>query len=438
MTKDTYVARFMATNHASFSNGDMFRVAFGIKNTSDYDVEIRKIYTESMFGWDVAQTSNPISVWRTTSDSQGEGVTSLKHDTNATLPAQVSCAKHGSVTTSALINHPGQGLGTRLTATNGAIWSSRHSFVPPWSAINGTFKSGGFVQPVVLQEGQGVAVINDSPSMRPRSQFVHVMFRRQDTGDTFTASSYNAPAGERDVMLSLFNGSGSGIVLEVMRIESHDFGIGTLNSSDTDASSNQPSQATSSFRLALVSDLIDGEIVTPAAFDTANVLPSGISCYRGGSASPLPGGSTNQAAGLLQENTGVINTTTFLAFQRINALRLLHSHVLEGWQLGSTGYPRRVKGGAFRELYRSPGDGQGFFVKKGACFALLWWARPQTTSLMQASTFSLATGVIPFSGDENASTLSNFNLNVEFAVTPGAGTPVTGAVLSVAGGSFIS
>lgn len=436
--KDTYIARFMGCNQSNMSQGNLWSAVFGIQNSSDYDVEILRIYTESMSGWDATQTTNPISIWVTSADTSGETVTPLKHDTNATLPTQVTTKKHSSITTTSLFNHPGQGIGMR---TNGnAIWSGRHGFAPPWNLLHGTYRSGGFVQPKVLREGQGIAVVNDSPNIRPRSQYVHIMFRNQSTGDTYTASAYNVPAGERDVMLSLFNGTGSGVILEVMRIESFDYGAGFVNTSDSTSdgniASNQVGQSSPSFRLALVADLTDGELVVPASMDTANVLPSGISFFRGGYAIPLPGSSANQTHDLLQEATLLVDVTPFLSIQRQGILRLVQSHVLEGWQAGSANFPHRWKTGAMRDLFRRPNlDGAGYTVKKGTCLALLWWARFNTPGSMQSSPFTISGGQ-PWSGDENASTLSNFNINVEFAVSIGGGTPIIG--VPIVSGSFIS
>jgi len=376
----------------------------GIKNTSGFDVEVRHILMETNMGRDTADSTNPQPIYRLTALTGGTALSVNKHDTtNAALPSQVSVVTHpDSFTRTDYISGPGQLAGTKLaspTIFGSRVGTARMGIVAGW------FHSATFVQPMVLREGQG--------------QYGSIYIRNQATGATYSAFVRPVPIAEQDVMIAVFNGTGSGVILEVLWVESNDIGYGGENTTeDTGLFIGTTLSSTYGYRIVKCADLVEGEAVTPLAMDTTNAaLDSHITFWK----NPLIvlGDSSDSSlmarlwetmdvsAGTLSDYQAIL-----LYGQHLGTIRPFNRDPTETFGAGNANFPRLFEG-PYRRMFRAKGSAvPGFVVKQNECIAIVNYFRHEGIfSNAQSNT----------GGDEGVSSLVNYNLVMEFTVSISTG-----------------
>lgn len=122
------------------------------------------------------------------------------------------------------------------------------------------------VQAITLREGEGLALSSsDANPVYPQTLLLTLMIRNLSTSDTYTVSTQFHPSEMAGAGFALLNGSGSGIVLKVEKIEVSDIGEPTL--------STTPPLA----RLVRIFKLIGGKDIAPIFMDRgdSSLIPSG-------------------------------------------------------------------------------------------------------------------------------------------------------------------
>jgi len=435
MTAATWTVRGTGcTAEKQNASGRLLSGLFGIKNQSDYDVEVRHLLMEISQGFDSIQTVNPQTIYRITSVSDGMNLTVVKSDSNsAALPSQVRVVSHpASITEAGIIARPGQLRGTRTGNTSNAVspFGSRVG-TAPYSIMAGWQRSGGHVQPIVLREGEGIAWLQRS-GVSPHVQYGHVVFRNQASGASYNATTRAIPVGEQDTMLVVFNGSGSGIILEVIRIESHDVGFPAASSNDTAELSHPISVM--GYRMMKCTDLINGEAVTPVPRDTANTaLPSTIQVFTNPQVVLGDAGRSGDYANRIinQVNDGQNSTQNYgvlYALQLAEVIRGWPRDPTESWFPGSANFPRLMEG-PYRRLYRTRGSNvPGIVLKKGECLAIVYMYRH----------IMVGQAGVTMPDDEGLPTLVNYNFNAEFTTQIVAGTQISAPVVPPSGATIIT
>lgn len=218
--------------------------------------------------------SGKLSAYRTTATSGGEAVAAIKRDTgSADLPAEVTCTIYpSSVTTTGnalrgIIDAPSMIFASTNQWLAARVYGGSYSaYMRQNNADTLRFSGDANVERIVLREGEGVALVLGTYGW-PRSGQVNITLREETTGETYQYRSRDigTPALLGQAYISLFNGSGSGVVLGVNSIE---FPL--------DGEHNFPV-----FRMARIDGVLGGETVTPMAADTANSAPAALVCTKG-------------------------------------------------------------------------------------------------------------------------------------------------------------
>lgn len=208
---------------------------------------------------------------RITALSGGRALTPIKMDSDSSdLPAQVSLVREpGSVTTAGVLRRgvKGQLLGT-ARSPQFARWAKGGGFL---GALNATtvydMRDGGAgSQAHVLREGQGVVLATGAAAGNPYRVQVRAWISVDGTGACHLVSTVlNMGAGPNP--LAIFNGSGSGVVLHLARVE-----VEELYTDD----------AIPLLTVETISGLRDGHALAPVPMDTGNAaLPAGVMVRRG-------------------------------------------------------------------------------------------------------------------------------------------------------------
>lgn len=197
---------------------------FAVVNESSADIiEVRKLAVELAHCADLAQGFlGSCQLRRITAISGGEALTPEKHlSTAANLPSQVSVVRRpSSVTTNGVY---------RRVVPIGMLRAGVISSVMNFPRVKADTTTGGggshlgavfsivdssSEQAIVLREGEGIALYSDTGSapFDMRLNFVLVV---QGTSATFSCLASFSPAGVGRAVAAVFNGSGSGIVLEL-------------------------------------------------------------------------------------------------------------------------------------------------------------------------------------------------------------------------------
>lgn len=214
-----------------------------------------------------------VQVVRTTAMVGGTSVIAVKHDTNnADLPSQVRLVvQPDSVTVSDNL---------RVVA-DVPTWSSTGAVSPMTAALPGRVMPGqqvqpsdalrvtgeAAVQPIVLRGSQGLALMQKDFGV-PHAGAIGFILTNQATGATYSVRSRDVKTPARlDVPLfGIFNGVGSGIVLEVRVVEWPAEGEG----------------GSPRYRLARISDVQGGTVGTAVLHDTTNAaLPASVALIQG-------------------------------------------------------------------------------------------------------------------------------------------------------------
>jgi hypothetical protein len=218
-----------------------------------------------------------------------------KHDTSVSnQPSQIQAlAFPKSVTEVEDILQRGDCPSPTFSGTGGAPANSRTilaSGASRRSSLNcsDTFFSSflGTVQGLVLREGEGVAFMQRVFSW-PHAKKLRVVFR--DTsgppGHTyfFTSPDVGSPPILSMPIWALFNGVGSGRILELVRVELAPDGAADTNQLCTAHETNGAlvNFAGNTCRLMYLDDVDGGDLIAPSAHDSNNGPPPGVFCYGG-------------------------------------------------------------------------------------------------------------------------------------------------------------
>lgn len=391
-------------------------VYMGISNNSDAELVVRNIYVE-MLQPDVGDMPAQ-GVYRLDALMGGESLAVAKSDTgNASLPSQVKVVKNpDDYTLGDLFSEPGQLRGTRTGWTDQqVIFGARLRADKSSSYLNMRGRpSGSPVEPIVLREGEGLAWAQ-TVAGTPKQQWGMAIIRNQSSGATYYATVRDVPSKALQCMIAVFNGSGSGVVLEVDLVEALDAG----HQGDGTTTYPEQSSAYPGIRLVLGSSIEDGEDVTPYAHDTNNTLPSGITATKNGIIRTADHAITAWPMRGQPPDTADMAYHTLGSMQRVGLFRGFTVKPTESWGVAST-IPTLRFSGSTRKLYDSPGgpiDGatSGIVVRRGECLALCHWYQCIDWASLSGTVLSKADTVL---------TMAIMNVTFEFTVGVGQGTKI--------------
>jgi len=220
-------------------------------------------------------TSNRLNTIRTSAQSGGIAVASIKLDTAAAdLPSQVLIAEGPDITTAGAVLRTALDL-PQLNPTRAVAY-------PPWrtpgTADRIYAQAGADVQGQVLREGQGLAVFATGRVAKENWPLAVVVVFTVGA-DTYMLRS-RVTTGSMDCAIGLFNGSGSGVVITVRGVYA------------TEVATDE--QLLRRFQLEPISGLRGGvSLDTVTGLDSTAALPSSILCV--------------EKAGCLQESADAID-----------------------------------------------------------------------------------------------------------------------------------
>lgn len=192
----------------------------GIMNNygSDTIVRIKELHINELIARTTTALTN-INLYRTTAVVGGESVAITQFDSSTSLPAAVSAVKYPSsvTTTGDVLKQILPLTGLSLTGTLAAHQGFGASMKAGGLNLN-TWYSGfnSETQNIVLREGQGIVLRTTytSPQNYPMELIVHL----SDGTNTFIVSEVVNHQSATE-LFSLFNGVGSGVILNIARIE---------------------------------------------------------------------------------------------------------------------------------------------------------------------------------------------------------------------------
>lgn len=341
-----------------------------INDTMDRIVTLRRVW------WDipvhqaipqVAPASAPlgtIEYRRVSSVSGGELLTAAEHDTTNALPSQVSVRvrpssatlgdlvglrseKHRASQGASSTNHPNAlTLGQTMPVQQDARWN----------------KSAP-TQPYILREGEGLGIVQTLSAM---AQIVwgEVVLRELSSGETYryVSTLFNAEVlGHPQVVV--FNGSGSGVVIEVVAINTFiPFAL---------ASSQASEDGMGGVGLSYVSKKrwVGGEDLPIVSYDTGNPAPTGIVLKRQPSNSAVLDHLVSAMATWTRTFTNVTNTT-FPGLRHQANYRVISGATSIGWPIFSAGTMGRC--GAPGVPVFGARYGEGITLRPGESIAMLY------------------------------------------------------------------
>lgn len=407
---------------ADVTYGYSFGNILSIENRTGYEIDIRSVILTPSMGHDLVSEMRPQQLYRVSASAAGQAVAAIKQDTDsASLPAQVTAYAHGTVTLGGVLRQFGVLYGQRV-AGGSCIYASRtpgaYAQTQCWLKTND--------QRVVLREGEGFAWVQDgSPNIRTQEGIFTV--RNASSGATYTFRVPNGPCAEQDVMFALFNGAGSGVVLEVVACEICD--IGMQATSDGAPWTSELGRPVPGLRLVRCQRVINGDVCTPIKYDTASDdVPSGVVCSRGGQV------VFDHAAPMRAEAYSSVYTAPTYAGQKLldqqhlGLIRGLPRDTLEQWSASSTDFPFRMEGAAREFLTtRSASANKGLTLHTNEAIALVHWyaSHDGDGTAYGAPTYT-----------EAPNTGAKYNVQVEFNVNVGPGVGTNYAPVNV--GTYIS
>jgi len=232
-----------------------------------------------------------LALFRTTASSGGDAVSPIKHNTaSASLPSQVTCTTNpDSVTTTGValkrmadapnyfLNLANSSLSSRQFGGGLASW--RHDSF----ATLGDFGASVSCEPIVLREGEGVAVTQTEYGV-PHSMIVAMIVTNTATGATYLYRSVDVATDAiiGGAIASLFNASGSGVVLAVR--------VAWVPLDGETNASNLAAMPAINLRLARIQGLdTAAAATTPIKADTSTSIPSALRTVVGPFRSRLEG-----------------------------------------------------------------------------------------------------------------------------------------------------
>ncbi len=228
----------------------------GIMNNhgSDSIIRVREIQINELIGRTTTAVT-ALDLWRITALVGGEVVSSIPYDSTASaLPSQISIVKHpNSVTTTGsyirrMLTKYGLSLTGALLWHFGVAGGSRSGGMN----LNHLFNSGDSeAQKIVLREGQGIALRTNLTS--PQNFSVELTVHFSDGTNTRVINEVLNIQSATE-LFAILNGSGSGIVMEIQRIE-----MRLIRTADIPF-----------FTIESFSDMYGGTSLTPISMDSAN------------------------------------------------------------------------------------------------------------------------------------------------------------------------
>jgi hypothetical protein len=237
------------------------------------------------------------NVYKTTAQSDGEALGVLPLDSSSSaLPSQVQIATNALVTQGSYVF--GRWLQPTNTTTIGTPCIGGMSPQTGWVRTDAStvLDGRGFsdTQEVVLREGEGLAFMNPSASDSPQPAMWQLLATIRVGSATYAINTTIAPIVPNFAAFGMFNGTGSGVVVEVLSIQLTNIGQPTITTLTTDAPV---------VRLARVFGGFDGGVaITPVTLGGASV-PSQLQVLRNQDWSPL-----NVALNMLDGRNGLSAT----------------------------------------------------------------------------------------------------------------------------------
>lgn len=238
----------------------------GISNTKQIEVVQAKV-REASPSINSSRPAGRFKLNKITAASEGDSVQIVKADTlAANLPSQLDIKINSDITASsdilaARIANPipvspfaSRSAGTRLNIAN--IWSTQ--------------RGEGSTQNLTLAAGQGFAITNVDDNYSQSGTWQLVCVFKVGT-DAFYVNTEFYARELPTAYFSIMNNTGSGITVNVVSLEINEIGSALI----TSPSINAPYVG-----FKRVEGYDGGEVVTPIARDTQNVLPSTITLRR--------------------------------------------------------------------------------------------------------------------------------------------------------------
>lgn len=274
---ETWIVRTKGTDTGQLDGGAALAwdCPFAIVNESDTDlIEVREMYVELAHGLSSAVGYlGPVDLVRISSVAGGRDEDVVKHDSSAgNLPSQVLIKRNpDSVTVGSRFRRfvpVGMLHQTFATTFNLPRFGRQGQGKEPLGAVFDVLVPSE--QGIILREGEGLALYipltGNQSDMRAAVQF-NVLA----TGKTYTARLGFSPKGPGDTMCAIFNGSGSGVVLDVRYIQVTE---------EVEQSITYPPKCR-----VLVGPMHveEAEDLTPLAYNSGNqALASGVKCVKNG------------------------------------------------------------------------------------------------------------------------------------------------------------
>ncbi len=341
-----------------------------IMNESRSVVEVRRVLLLPASGFSAGLVA-PVRLARISDvdAAQGDTVIPAKHDpASPDLPAEVLClAGPSGVTETETLSRWLDAPTFSPTLANASIVSD----LPGGWRVSGSWQlsdifravHGAEVEPIVLREGTGIAIMQDGFG-QPHAGVVGLTVRNLTTGATYAFRSRDVGTPRRlsRPVIVLYNGTGSGVVLEVRVLEI-----------PSDGDTGVPGH-----RLILLDGLQGGTDESPVAHDPGRPLPPGVRCVSGPFRS-LPAGEGGGAPVDWHTTHGAQGITVAAALR----MGLLRRRSLAPWgtDAGSSFGPMLQGYGAL--LYEAHGDEPGITLRPGCGLAVSGLA----FNAIEASTF---------------------------------------------------
>lgn len=273
-TENTFLLRIdeenlQATNEVILQSSPYIeQVAIGaVMNNygSDSIVRIKDVQINELVGRTTTALTN-LSLYRITGLTGGDTITPIKYDSAVSnLPSQVSIVKYpNTVTTTGSYLRKALSL-TGLSPTTALRWhfGVRGSIQAGGMNLNHLYQSADSnVQAYVLREGEGFAIKTNltSPQNYPVELIVHI----SDGTNTYCISEILNIQSLTE-LFAILNGSGSGVVLSIARVE-----MRSINTSDIYRI----------FHFETCTELYDGTSVSPLPMDSSVSSPDTLLEFR--------------------------------------------------------------------------------------------------------------------------------------------------------------
>jgi hypothetical protein len=212
--------------------------AIGLFNRSGSGrkVTVHEIFFRDLSAPNTANITN-LDFKRITGYTGGEfSITPQKHDTNNdNLPAEVVCVEDAATITSTIIEH--------RTIVNIPFYSESQSVLnrpgtltpgntrdslSPANMLYFNFQNASDVQGIILREGEGFAIAPKSNLVYQTVRYKAIIkFRKTSNSHCYSISEMFTTQGDA-VPIVLFNGSGSGVILEVYQVDLLEVGVNTV------------------------------------------------------------------------------------------------------------------------------------------------------------------------------------------------------------------